>query len=266
MSAVAFMAKTMGLMSKGIISAIGALPWKYLFYHVSVMKKIFFSWNTKPIYGCWLVVFVVGLWSSMVSAAPAAMPAPADWLSRMVSAPSSLDYQGQFIYENASGLMTIQIFHSGANGRENERLIYLDGPYRELIRKGDQVAYIRPSGDVSRFRPEQAVAMVERVGVWRDDLRRSYRLLFGGDDRVANRSVMRIEVQPRDQHRYGYTLWLDKDTGLLLRSEMLGEKGLCWSGFSSSASMLAIKYRIRLLNHPDRSLGKPRKSLLRVIS
>ncbi|WP_281646012.1 MucB/RseB C-terminal domain-containing protein [Parendozoicomonas sp. Alg238-R29] len=154
-----------------------------------------------------------------------ALAAPADWLMRMVSAPDRISYRGVLIYENAAGLMTFRVFHQPTEKDILERLIYQDGPYREIVRKGDQVAFIRPGGDVSRFHSEGMSALIERIANFQDDLRRSYRLLFGGEDRVAGRTVLRIDVQSRDNHRYGFTLWLDRETGLLLRSEMIGEKG-----------------------------------------
>ncbi|MCL6270186.1 MucB/RseB C-terminal domain-containing protein [Sansalvadorimonas sp. 2012CJ34-2] len=171
------------------------------------------------------IILGAGL-SLAASAAPAVVSTPADWLTRMVSAPATNSYEGFFIYENAGGLTSIRIFHSGVDGKEQERLVYQDGPYRELLRRGDQVAMVRPDGDVSRFSSDStSPSVIERLGSYRDDLRRSYRLMFGGDDRVAGRNVLRVEVQPRDQHRYGYILWIDQETGVLLRSEMLGEKG-----------------------------------------
>ena len=186
----------------------------------------------------------LSLFSSVSVAAPVATPA--DWLMRMVTAPSSTSYQGLFIYENAAGLTSMRIFHAPEEGKLRERLVYQDGPYREIVRNGDQVAFVRPDGDVSRYRSEGVNGLVDRLANYQDDLRRSYRLLFGGSDRVAGRDTLRIEVQPRDNHRYGYALWLDRDSGLLLRSEMIGEKGIILERFQyidmNPVEDLPVKY------------------------
>ena len=42
---------------------------------------------------------------------------------------------------------------------------------------------------------------------------------------MAGRVARRIAVRPRDDHRYGYRLWLDEENALLLRSELLNERG-----------------------------------------
>ncbi len=162
------------------------------------------------------------------AATSAAKPAatPADWLSRMVTASASTTYKGLFIYESASGQMAMRIFHTFEEGKLRERLIYQNGPYREIVRYGDQLAFIRPDGDVSRYRTEGVNGLVDRLANYQDDLRHSYRLLFGSDDRVAGREALRIDIQPRDSHRYGYAIWIDRETALLLRSDLIDEKGV----------------------------------------
>ncbi|CAM3581781.1 MucB/RseB C-terminal domain-containing protein [Parendozoicomonas haliclonae] len=162
---------------------------------------------------------------AQTSGSQSSVATPADWLTRMVAAPSVTAYEGLFVYENASGISAVRIFHKPEDNIQKERLIYQDGPYREIVREGDKIAFIRPDGDISRFRTEGVSGLVERLSNYQDDLRQSYRLLFGGNDRVAGRNALRIEVQPRDSHRYGFALWLDRDTGLMLRSELIGEKG-----------------------------------------
>ena len=150
---------------------------------------------------------------------------PADWLARMVEAANAKTYNGLMVYETTSGLSSMRVFRASTDGVAKERLIYQDGPYQEIIRRGDQVAFIRADGGVNRYGTDGVTGLVDRLSGYQDDLRASYRLMFGGDDRVAGREALRINVQPRDNHRYGYSLWLDRESGLLLRSELIGEEG-----------------------------------------
>ena len=48
---------------------------------------------------------------------------------------------------------------------------------------------------------------------------------LGGEDRVAGRPVRVVDIKPRDDFRYGYRLWLDQETALLLKSELLDADG-----------------------------------------
>ncbi len=170
-------------------------------------------------------VLLAGLLTPTLSLAEMPLATPADWLARMVKASVNTNYQGHMVYESATGLSTMQVFHALQQGVVRERVIYLDGPYQEIVRKGNQVAFIRGDGEVNRYRTEGITGLADRLGGYQDDLRRSYRLMFGGNDRVAGRETLRIDIQPRDNQRYGYALWLDRDSGLLLRSELLNDKG-----------------------------------------
>ncbi|MEM7080406.1 MAG: MucB/RseB C-terminal domain-containing protein, partial [Pseudomonadota bacterium] len=46
-----------------------------------------------------------------------------------------------------------------------------------------------------------------------------------GHGRVADRVALRLAVAPKDTHRYGYRLWVDEETSLLLRSELVDHDG-----------------------------------------
>jgi sigma-E factor negative regulatory protein RseB len=47
-------------------------------------------------------------------------------------------------------------------------------------------------------------------------------LEVGGETRVAGQLARNLKVIPRDKYRYGYDLWLEEHSGLLLKWELLG--------------------------------------------
>ncbi|MNS63010.1 Sigma factor AlgU regulatory protein MucB precursor [compost metagenome] len=56
-------------------------------------------------------------------------------------------------------------------------------------------------------------------------LKNWYDLAVIGKSRVAGRDAVIVSLTPRDQHRYGFELHLDKKTGLPLKSLLLNDKG-----------------------------------------
>jgi sigma-E factor negative regulatory protein RseB len=58
-----------------------------------------------------------------------------------------------------------------------------------------------------------------------DQISEYYSLSFYGEDRVADRTAVRLAVSPLDEDRFGYRLWLDKETRLLLKSELIDATG-----------------------------------------
>jgi sigma-E factor negative regulatory protein RseB len=56
-------------------------------------------------------------------------------------------------------------------------------------------------------------------------LKNWYDLAVIGKSRVAGRPAVIVSLTPRDQHRYGFELHLDQQTGLPLKSLLLDDKG-----------------------------------------
>ena len=53
---------------------------------------------------------------------------------------------------------------------------------------------------------------------------KNYYFELGAADRVAGRKTQIVSILPRDQQRYSYRLWVDSQTGFLIRSELVGEQ------------------------------------------
>jgi sigma-E factor negative regulatory protein RseB len=58
-----------------------------------------------------------------------------------------------------------------------------------------------------------------------DGLGEWYEVQPEGLDRVAGHEANVLAVKARDGYRYGYRLWADHDSGLLLRVDVIGERG-----------------------------------------
>jgi len=135
-------------------------------------------------------------------------------LKKMAVANRERDYQGVFTYEHAGVLKSIRILHVVHDGLEFEHLLYLNGPHKEIIRRGIP-PHCKRKGD--RFL--SGVPMPSRHA---SHLENHYELLLRGEDRVAGRAVKIIQVMPKDDLRYGYVLSVDKQSGLLLQSLLIG--------------------------------------------
>jgi sigma-E factor negative regulatory protein RseB len=58
-----------------------------------------------------------------------------------------------------------------------------------------------------------------------------YEAKLGGTERVAGRPCQVVMLEPRDGYRYSYNLWLDKQTGLPLKSRVVNDSGVVVSMF-----------------------------------
>ena len=147
-------------------------------------------------------------------------------LERMVSASRSLDYVGTFVYRSGSMIQTMKIIHRADTDGSRERLIALSGAAREVIRDGQRVTCILPDDRTvviakrrpGRLRPSTVFEPEIAIG---PDVTELYSLSSDRIERVADREAIVVDVRPKDRYRYGYRLAVDRQTGLLLNSELL---------------------------------------------
>jgi sigma-E factor negative regulatory protein RseB len=144
------------------------------------------------------------------------------WLNKMAQAARSLSYDGIFVYQKNGQVDAMRLIRS-VNGRgEHERLIALTGPARELVRDDTMVTCIVPSGKappigIKRTRNPFLAMVPQHYKV----LQQFYHFRLGEQDRIAGRITQQLIVEPKDHHRYGYHLWLDQESGLLLKSQVM---------------------------------------------
>ncbi len=143
---------------------------------------------------------------------------PQALLQGMAEASASASFHGLLVYGQSNNLDAMEVVRLADAGRE--RVYSLTGQTREMLRQDGHTRWILPRERTvvldqgQRKQPPGAISQ-EQIA----ELPEWYRLSFRGNDRVAGRSSRVVDLEPRDAYRYGYRLWLDKDTGLLLRSE-----------------------------------------------
>jgi sigma-E factor negative regulatory protein RseB len=149
-----------------------------------------------------------------------------DWLMRIHQAPQELNYEGTFVYQQGAQLETMRIYHRATGGVVTERLASLTGPAREVVRTNEEVRCYLPDQksvliEDRRLDHKGFLAIVpERL----PELQENYAIELGGMARVAGRPARLLVVRARDDYRYGYRLWADQETGLLLKADLMDDK------------------------------------------
>jgi sigma-E factor negative regulatory protein RseB len=147
-------------------------------------------------------------------------------VSKMAEATRALSYHGTFVSIRGSRVAMMRIVHRGGEGGERERLISLMGPAREVIRHNDEVTcfFPRDRAVVVDRRPPRLIlgAMLSRPV---EALTLHYDFSVLGGDRIAGRPASVLGIQPKTPDRYGYRLWVDSASDLLLKSEVIDDSG-----------------------------------------
>jgi len=165
----------------------------------------------------------------LISLAPAALAADTahDWLMKMNRAASTLNYDGAFVYIHADQLQTMRIIHRADGNSRRERLVALSGVGREVIRNDREVRCYLPDENavLVEHRKTDSKGFPNLVPRSLSELDENYEIRLGKVTRVANRQAQAVIIRPKDAYRYGYHLWADTDTGLLLKAHLIDHRG-----------------------------------------
>jgi sigma-E factor negative regulatory protein RseB len=150
------------------------------------------------------------------------------WLAKMSDAVKSLNYTISFILLKPGVDSQPYLWRHGVNevGLEMEQLNLLNGPGREVVRIGNKVSYFEPnvppyslqSSIINGPFPSELFLHPERLML-------GYEFIMVGRSRISGRAAQQIRIISKDKSRFGLNVWLDQETGLLLKMNMFGQEG-----------------------------------------
>ena len=153
------------------------------------------------------------------------VPGAQELINQMSEASRQLNYDGVFIYRRGQQLEAMRLIHKSGQFGESERLVSLTGAAREIIRNTEAVTCIfsdDKSVMVEKSRPDKWMGgLPEPIEL----ISQYYSFAVTGEDRMTGRHSWIVNIRPKDGYRYGYRLWIDKDSRLLLKSQLQNKSG-----------------------------------------
>jgi sigma-E factor negative regulatory protein RseB len=151
--------------------------------------------------------------SASVSDCPEADRAALEWLDKMSRSLRQVSYQGVVTLQRGDDMQMMQVSHSVDGGSSFERLTELTGQGAQVERVSHPIDCVHPGDRMLRM---ESLSVADRCGI-----AQRYRFSVADGERVAGRNAVRIKIKPRDMYRFGYVMALDRDTGLLLKSQTI---------------------------------------------
>ena len=178
------------------------------------------------------------------------------WLERMAAAMNHMSYQGTFVYVQGNEVETMRITHVSDDDGVRERLVSVSGAQREIVRdsngvrwiKGDDLSVMEDPSFERSFFPEIPLVPTDESSV-------SYRFEVGDKERIAGHSGRKVRIIPRDHFRYGYNLWLEEKSALLLKWELLDNKQQGLAKLMFTELNLGSEVDLRELKSTDQQKG-----------
>lgn len=166
------------------------------------------------------------LLSALTLAGKAHADAALDWLKQAEAAAKQQNYSGVYVYHHGEHIEVLRVLHRVDAKGEQEKVEVLDGTPRQFLRINNDVYCHFPGGKqvrLERNAPRRFFPALLPTNP--ASLLDYYHARLGGSERVAGRPSQVLLLEPRDGYRYAYNLWLDRQTGLPLKSRIVNGSG-----------------------------------------
>jgi sigma-E factor negative regulatory protein RseB len=201
---------------------------------------------------------VSSAWAQPASAAPGPDPQAPQvraWLSRIHEAASHRNFQGTFVVTGGGAVSSARIAHFCEGPNQFERSEALDGQARNVYRHNDVVTTLWPTTRTATVEQRDPLAQFPALLQAGDDrIADFYDVKPQGAERVAGRDANVLVVKPRDAYRYGYRLWADQASGLLLRADVIGEHNEVLESSAFSDVAIGVRPQPESVLHPMKRL------------
>lgn len=200
--------------------------------------------------------------SVSVTAATLSPPAPAssggdnvlsinDWLLNMHDAAmKKRSYIGTLVQSSAQGMGSARIWHACDGAQQIERVETLTGAPRSTFRHNDKLVTFLPESKLVRIEKREA------MGGFPDVLRPGassipdfYSVKPLGTERIAGLDADAVQLLPKDALRYGYRIWTEKKSGLVVKLQTLDAGGAVLEQAAFSELQLDAPVKMEKLLH-----------------
>lgn len=179
----------------------------------------------------YLLLFWIVTASQIAIGAESTIKTPLAYLTAMSEAHKYSTYELVYLLQQGNQIESFRLHHTFVHNKEYAQLLNLDHSREEIILKNQNVSYLgygfRP---FSLNSPHIFDNLPNLLYANYDELK-GYAFLEAGKDRIADRITKVIRMIPNDTFRYAYTLWIDEETHLLLKSQMMNEDNIVLEEF-----------------------------------
>jgi len=174
-----------------------------------------------------LLSYVVLLLSISLSAVAEESEPAKVWLERLSNSLNKLNFSTSFVVVKNNQAQPYHWFHGvDENGEELEILSLLNGPRRDILRKGNVVSYIEPElppYSVSSQKISGPIPAIFAGDI--SQLESIYDFISVGRSRILGRPAQLIRIEAKNAHRHAYWLWLDQQSSMLLKLSIVTKQG-----------------------------------------
>jgi sigma-E factor negative regulatory protein RseB len=173
-----------------------------------------------------------------------------EWLQRMHAASKQRSYAGTFVVSAETGdLSSARIWHVCEGDLQMERIEALSGPPRSTFRRNDRVVTFLPESKVVKSEKRENIELFPNLlGAPDSSIADFYGVRVVGKGRVAGFDTDVILLEPRDEFRFGYRVWSERRSGLVVKLQTLDRDNKVIEQSAFSELQLDAPIKVHALN------------------
>jgi sigma-E factor negative regulatory protein RseB len=159
-----------------------------------------------------------------------------EWLTRMHEASmQKRSYVGTMVQTSREAMSSARIWHACDGISQVERIEALTGAPRSTIRQNDKILTFIPDAKLVRMEKREGMGagmganananFTELLKPGASSIPDFYSVKSLGQERVAGLEAEVVQLMPRDSLRYGYRLWTERKSALVLKLQTLDASG-----------------------------------------
>ena len=145
---------------------------------------------------------------------------PIDLLNAMMEAHKNRNYELHYILQHSDNIKSMKYHHALENNHEFAQLLSLDNAYETILLRNDAISYLGFNFTPFSLKGTKILDALPAVFHANFNELNHYDFVPLGKSRVADRIANVIKIVPSDSTRFSYTLWIDEQNYLLLKSEL----------------------------------------------
>lgn len=149
------------------------------------------------------------------------------WFDRMALALRQLNFKATLVQSQGQRIQPLIWFHGRYDhDTDLELLIQLNGADSRALRIGDQTYYYSPVGGSYSLQTNVTAGFIPPAFYEPfAHISQHYQVIASGGMRVTGRPAQYLRLVSRDKFRYHYDLWVDRESAMLLKLQMMTPQG-----------------------------------------
>ena len=153
-----------------------------------------------------------------------ALPSALNYLNNMKQAYQKLNYKLLYLNTAQNQIEPKQLIHGVVDGKSIAYFYFLNGAMRESLQFDGKISFYQQGSQAYSLATNRDQSVFANIANFDfENGNKNYEYIILGRDRIAGKKAIAIRMISKDQYRYSYIVWLDLESYLPLRLDIINK-------------------------------------------